>query len=77
MILRYVGGLLLFLIGWFILSSKNLKKHPYQLIAIEMVMHGASYLSFVDNVRVFEVPFYRGLDLLLFWRTDITWREYY
>ena len=42
-----------------------------------MVMHGARYLSFVDNVRVFEVPFYKGLDLLLFWRDDITWREYY
>ena len=65
------------LTGFFILSNKNLKQHPYTLIAMELLMHGGMYLSQDTNFRITELPYYFCLDYTMFWRSDISYREYY
>lgn len=62
--------------GFFIYFNKNLQRHPYTLIALELIMHGAMYLNQELNLTILEIPFYKTLDYTLFWREN-TWRDYY
>ena len=73
---RMIGGALLFSAGYFIISNQNLKQHPYTLIALELLMHGAMYSNQDLNARVLEIPFWKTWDYTLFW-ADLNNEDYY
>jgi hypothetical protein len=54
------------LMSFFILNRPNLRKHPYTLMALEMMMHAIAYATNHFNFIVYKVPFWWVCDITFF-----------
>jgi len=54
-IIKYISGIYLFIIGIFIAINKDLKKHPYSLIAIACFTESASTIHYITPTLLFSV----------------------
>ena len=46
-VIKWISGIYLFFIGLFILTNKNLKRHPYPLIAIACFTESAYSIHYI------------------------------
>jgi len=54
-IIKYISGIYLFLIGLFIVTNSNLKNHPYSLIAIACFTESAFAIHYIMPTLLFSV----------------------